>query len=141
MREFIGDMCARARTITAQPITVGSASARWLPLVSGAGLDFYQIHWYDQVERGIGFKAVHEFNVDRPVILGEFPTRGSAHRPDALFEMADRAGYRGAFLWSLLADDEATDQREAFRALSARQAHTSDAYARRESGIAPGRPT
>jgi hypothetical protein len=32
---------------------------------------------------------------DRPVVLGEFPTNGSAHPPERLLETARQAGYHG----------------------------------------------
>ena len=40
----------RAHRLARQPVTVGSASTRWLRLVNGLDLDFYQPHWYDSFE-------------------------------------------------------------------------------------------
>ena len=50
MRAFIGQVAARVHQAADQPVTVGSACARWLHLVTGLGLDFYQPHWYDRFE-------------------------------------------------------------------------------------------
>jgi hypothetical protein len=62
---------------------------------------------------------VEAMRCDRPLVLGEFPTRGSARAPDVLIEMARAAGYQGAMFWSVLADDPATDFECAREALAA----------------------
>jgi hypothetical protein len=98
---------------------VGSASARWLRLVRGLGLDLYQVHWYDRHDRRAPLATpVSALGLDRPAILGEFPTRGSAHAPEQILAIAARAGYAGALAWSALATDEATDGPAASRALT-----------------------
>jgi hypothetical protein len=110
MRAFIGQVAARVHQVADQPVTVGSACARWLHLVAGLGLDFYQPHWYDRFEPDLPLATpVAELGVDRPVVLGEFPTRGSAHPPDVLLQTARAAGYQGALFWSVTAEDGATD--------------------------------
>lgn len=110
MRAYIRDATACAHDLVVQPVTVGSASTRWLRLVKGLGLDFYQPHWYDSFEaRAPLARPVEGMGCDRPVVLGEFPTKGSARAPAALIEMARKAGYHGALFWSVLADDPATD--------------------------------
>ena len=102
-----------------QPVTVGSASSRWLRLVQGLALDFYQPHWYDSVEGKSPLSTpVDALGCDAPVVLGEFPTRGSARDPFAVIEMAHAAGYRGALFWSVLAEDSATDFARAREALT-----------------------
>jgi hypothetical protein len=111
MRAFIGEVVERVHARTLHAATVGSASGRWLPLVSGLGLDFYQVHWYDQgnarfpLDRPLG-----PLGLDRPCVLGEFPTRGSRLAPRAIVETARRNGYAGAWAWSLLAQDAASDR-------------------------------
>ena len=45
----------------------------------------------------------------RPVVLGEFPTRGASLSPAAILDLARGAGYRAALAWSALAEDRATD--------------------------------
>lgn len=112
MRGLLGALVERVHRHAAQPATVGLASARGLPLVRGLGLDFYQVHWYDTVERRAPLRRpVAELGLDRPVLLGEFPTRGSALPPRTILELARAAGYSGAFAWSALADDHASDGR------------------------------
>ena len=67
---------------TSHAATVGSASTRTLPLVEGLGLDVYQAHWYDRLEKKAPLdRPVAELGLDRPLILGEFPTRGSRRSP------------------------------------------------------------
>ena len=120
MRAYIREATSCAHELVTQPVTVGSASTRWLRLVKGLDLDFYQPHWYDSFEaRAPLATPVEAMGCDRPVVLGEFPTRGSARAPAALIEMARAAGYRGALFWSVLADDPATDFECAREALAA----------------------
>jgi hypothetical protein len=120
MRSFIADTAALIHARASQPVTVGSASARWLPLVTATGLDFYQVHWYDKLDRHAPIdRPVSALAVDRPVMLGEFPTRGSQRSAGDLFTTARDRGYAGALPWSWMADDGATDPAEAARAISA----------------------
>ncbi|HVW03819.1 MAG TPA: hypothetical protein VHB78_02375 [Vicinamibacterales bacterium] len=118
MRAFVGDTASLVRALTTQPVTVGSARARGLELVRGLGLDFYQVHWYDRFERRHPIATpVHELGLDRPVVLGELPTCGSRRDAAWLIAAARRAGYAGAWLWSLYAEDGSTDGRRAADAL------------------------
>jgi hypothetical protein len=110
LRAYVREAAMAAHTVASQPVTVGSASTRWLWLVQGLGLDFYQPHWYDRFERRSPLTVpVAALGCDAPVVLGEFPTRGSARPPLMLLDTARRAGYHGAILWSVLADDDASD--------------------------------
>jgi hypothetical protein len=118
MRAFIGETVALVHEVTPQPATLGLASARWLRLVKGLGLDFYQVHWYDPLERRAPLRThVSQLGVDRPVCLGEFPTRGSTRVPSEILAIADGAGYQGAFAWSAVATDRASDCAELSAAL------------------------
>lgn len=110
MRAFIADTVELIHARTAHAATVGSASTRTLSLVEGLGLDVYQAHWYDRLDRRspIG-RRVSDFGLDRPLLLGEFPTRGSARPAADILEAARRAGYAGALAWSALSSDSASD--------------------------------
>jgi len=46
--------------------------------------------------------------LDRPLVLGEFPTVNSQHSAGAIVRTARNAGYGGAWCWSALAEDEFT---------------------------------
>ncbi len=118
MREFVAEAVAMIHQLTPQPVTVGSACARWLPFVRDLGLDFYQVHWYDHLERKSPLHVpVSAYELDRPVILGEYPTRGSALAPREILDAAFEAGYQAAFGWSLNAADESSDARALTEAL------------------------
>ncbi len=112
MRAFVSDLVQAFRAEGAtQPLTVGVARASALPLVRGLGLDLYQMHWYESSDsaqtlaESVGTRAL-----DRPLLLGEFPTRGSSLSPRRILSLAAAAGYCGALAWSLLAEDGATDR-------------------------------
>ena len=103
MRQFINDVAGLAHELTPHPVTVGSASARWLGLVEGLDLDFYQVHWYDHIDgdRPPDISPA----LQKPVMLGEFPTKQSRYSADDFIAMSQRGGYFAALPWSALATD------------------------------------
>lgn len=106
MRAFLGSAVAAIRSAAPQPVSVGLASAEGLPLVAGLGLDLYQVHWYDHVGGPAALeRPVRSFRLDAPVLLGEYPTLGSGLSPAEIVGAAERAGYAGAFAWSLQSED------------------------------------
>jgi hypothetical protein len=110
MRAYLSESAALARGIVKQPVTVGLATVRGLDLVRGIGLDFYQAHWYDSVEPTAPLAApVADLGLDRPLLLGEYPTKGSERKPSAIVATAREAGWAAALAWSVLAQDAATD--------------------------------
>jgi len=120
MRAFVRDVAALVHGCTRQPVTVGSASAHWLDAWRDLGLDFYQAHWYEHLEsRAPLARPVRDLGLDRPVLLGEFPSRVSPLEVRRILDTARTAGYSGGFFWSILADDSATDCGAAEAALEA----------------------
>lgn len=110
MHTFLGDAVVVARSLTAVPLTVGLSSTRGLDLVEDLDLDFYQVHWYDRHSQSIPLGTpVADLRVDRPVLLGEYPTRGSALAPLEIVATARAAGYAGALAWSAHSQDDASD--------------------------------
>ncbi len=107
LHAWLSDSIALIHSATSHPATIGSAGARWRDRYAGLDLDFYQVHWYDSLKHQPSLETpVSELGFDRPVLLGEFPTRGSKRTPDDIVSAARAAGYSGAFYWSVLAKDE-----------------------------------
>ena len=120
MQAFVRDAAALVHRCTRHPVTVGSASAHWLDAWRDLGLDFYQAHWYEHLEsRAPLARPVRDLGLDRPVLLGEFPSRVSPLEVRRILDTARSAGYSGGFFWSILADDSATDCGAAEAALEA----------------------
>ena len=110
MRSFLRELAELVRGRARQPVTVGLASARWLALLDGVPLDFLQVHWYESLDSHASLaRPVSTRDLGRPLLLGEFPTRGCSLPPERILDIAAAAGYSGALAWSLLATDHATD--------------------------------
>ena len=106
MRAFLAGSVALIHSTTRHAATVGSAGMRWRDRYAGLGLDFYQVHWYDSLKHQPSLQTpVEQLGFDAPVLLGEFPTRGSRLSPEEIVQAARAAGYAGAFYWSALAND------------------------------------
>ena len=107
--DFLVEAIALVRACARQPITIGSAGLRWRRRYNGLDLDFHQVHWYETLTQQPPLTTpVDQLGYDRPVVLGEFPTKGCSLPPDRIVEMARAAGYAGAFFWSMLAGDDAS---------------------------------
>jgi hypothetical protein len=107
LQRFLGDAVTCVRQTATQPVTVGSAGTWRLDLVRPLGLDFYQVHWYDRFGWAALARPVADLGLgDCPVILGEFAGRG--RRIADVLEAARQAGYEGALIWSVLAEDAAS---------------------------------
>jgi hypothetical protein len=104
LQSFLKSAVDTVRAASTQPVTVGSAGTWQLDLVRPLGLDFYQIHWYERFGWASLERQVSTLNLDAPTILGEFSGR-SAGVSDVL-HTARRAGYAGALVWSVLAEDD-----------------------------------
>ena len=105
LQRFLGDAVACVHRHARQPVTIGCAGTWALDLVTPLGLDFYQVHWYDRFGWRALTRPVAELGLDdRPVILGEFAGRSA--RIGEVLDAAKRAGYEGALVWSVLAEDD-----------------------------------
>jgi hypothetical protein len=105
LQDFLGQAVQCVRDYGRQPVTVGCAGTRRLELVRPLDLDFYQVHWYEKFGWAALERPVADLGLgDRAVMLGEFPGR-SRFVVDVL-EAAKRAGYAGALVWSVLANDD-----------------------------------
>jgi hypothetical protein len=56
-------------------------------------------------------RPVGEHRLERGVLLGEYPTRGSGRSANDITAAAKAAGYAACWPWSVLAEDEASDPR------------------------------
>jgi hypothetical protein len=117
MRAFLREASAIAHGAATQPVTVGLASARGLPLVGGCALDLYQVHWYDRSERRGPLARPPIGRLDRPLLLGEFPSCGSRRSVGDVLRTARQSGYCGALAWSATAGDAFSDLAAIERAL------------------------
>ncbi len=110
MRKFLRSVVKLVHERTQHQATVGLASARWLDLVKGLGLDFYQVHWYDRLEALSPLdQPVRKIELDRPLVVGEFPSRDSSRSVPDLLDTILRSGYGGAMMWSAAAKDGVSD--------------------------------
>lgn len=109
MRRFFADAVAMIHASSTFPATVGLASAAGLGLVREADLDLFQVHWYDRVALRwpLETPAAH-YGLDRPLLLGEYPTRGSRRTAGDIVDTVRRAGFAGALAWSALSRDPAS---------------------------------
>ncbi len=110
MRAFLRSVIEAIHGSSSRPVTVGCASRRWLGLVEDLEIDLPQVHWYDKIDSIDALRhPVANWAAGVPVLLGEFPTKGSAHDAATLARAAHAAGFAGAFAWSALGADEASD--------------------------------
>jgi hypothetical protein len=110
MRDFIAETTALVHECTDHAATVGLACPASLPLVRGLGLDLLQAHWYDHYEHECPIDTpVVTWGDEAPVLLGEFPSRGTRLSAVELERIAREAGYAGALAWSLTSSDESSD--------------------------------
>jgi len=109
MRRFIKRTVRLVHRHTGHLATVGLGNAAGLPLVRFTGLDLYQVHWYDRWESVAPLeRPVPELGLDRPLLLGEFPTKNSSRPEAAIVEASRRNGYCGALGWSVLGTDRSS---------------------------------
>ncbi|WP_396625424.1 hypothetical protein [Luteitalea sp.] len=119
LRQALEELALHVRWHATQPLTVGLASTRGLPLCRTLELDILQVHWYDPLERRAPLAHRPQVSWSRaPWLLGEYPTRGSARPPGAIVAAAREAGYDAAWPWSLQADDRSSDSEAALRAVT-----------------------
>jgi hypothetical protein len=101
--------------------TVGSATPYYVGAWKNLGLDFYQIHYYSWMDfsngAGSGLPTYASLNLDKPCIVGEFPTANASYGLlDTNVQSANwylntiyTKGYAGALAWSYHVGDSATN--------------------------------
>jgi hypothetical protein len=111
MQAYVNQTVGYIHAYTSQWATVGSAKRGLLRLWTKSGLDFYQFHYYYKMERQypLDYPAA-ALHLDKPVIVGEFPTlRGNRSVYDYLSIIA-KNGYASALPWSYNALDPYTSK-------------------------------
>lgn len=116
VRSFVRQLSAYVRGNSSLDVTVGSATqASMLRYWSDMDLDILQFHYYDEAQPLPSYRSL---GVKQPVIVGEFPSTGARSTASFLDEIAAQ-GYAGALIWSVRADDEASDYQRAGPAVAA----------------------
>ena len=100
-------IAAQANAETTSYVTVGSAMLDGLGMWTGAGLDYYEVHWYDYMQPGdwcafcTDYATVREtYNLDAPLVIGEYYGGSDINPLQRLNGWYDK-GYAGAWAWSL----------------------------------------
>jgi hypothetical protein len=107
MQGFVSDIAQYIKEKSKDLVTLGSASRKWLDLWMHSGLDFYQYHYYDKFEQETPFDIPYEeLNLDKPCILGEFPTQSSNITVKTYLDESWTNNLAGALGWSFRAGDE-----------------------------------
>ncbi len=107
-RSLVYDTAAAIHYYTGSLATVESNRASNMTSWRNLGLDYYSFSWYDWVEPWEPLDAVaRSYNLDRPVVLGEFPVGNSEYYSlGDVLNIAYGDGYAGAFAWSFWGGDK-----------------------------------
>ena len=112
MQQFVSEIVQAIHADSDRPVTVGSASPRYLKYWRKVGLDLYQYHFYPKLE-GRLFPSIEyshtALGLDKPLILGEFPTEAQLTQPVDYLDNALANGCAGALGCSLRATDAYTN--------------------------------
>jgi len=109
MQDFVRQVSQLIHQNTAQVATVGGADRRWCSLWKDVGLDYFQFHHYPYMERYAPYDLpADDLGLNKPVLIGEFPTRNTNRTLSLYLDLALKNGYAGAFPWSYRATDKYT---------------------------------
>ncbi|HZS02028.1 MAG TPA: glycoside hydrolase family 2 TIM barrel-domain containing protein [Chloroflexota bacterium] len=133
LRDFIRAHVQSVHTYTSQAVTLDGGGLPWLDRWTDLGLDLYLVHWYPWIDRSYGAqyspyrRTADSFNVDKPIVLAEFPLKGTPHSVQQSLDTFYANGYAGALAWCYPNNvDEFCDQasynrsRDVFRAWAQR---------------------
>ncbi len=74
MEGFVRDVSTALRAESRALVTVGGAAPKWAHAWTGVGVDFYQWHYYDWIQRYWPYTTPPaQYGLDRPILIGEFP--------------------------------------------------------------------
>jgi hypothetical protein len=137
LRDFIQQSAQYVHTHTSQAAALDIGGLPWLDHWRDLGLDLYLAHWYPWIDRYYGAhnspynRPADSFNLDKPIVIAEFPIRNSPYSVPQSLDTFYANGYAGALAWCYVNnDDEYCDTgsyqstRDAFRDWA--QAHDAD---------------
>lgn len=103
VKEVAGAIHQHTRTLATVESNRFSNMEHW----QGLGLDYYSFSWYDWLEPYEPLATpASSANLDRPIVVGEYPAGGSAYYQLAqTLDTAYSLGYAGAFGWSYWSGD------------------------------------
>ncbi|MBK7584963.1 MAG: hypothetical protein IPI67_32835 [Myxococcales bacterium] len=101
MQIFISETVAVLRSESQAMVTVGGAAAKWAKAWSKVGLDFYQLHIYDWVDKYWPHtNLASSYGLDKPIVMGELPPGPLNGVPYAsVVKSFWDNGYAGAMPW------------------------------------------
>jgi hypothetical protein len=133
LRDFIQAHVQSVRAYTNQAVTLDGGGLPWLDRWIDLGLDLYLVHWYPWIDREYGAqyspysRTADSFNVDKPIVIAEFPLKSTPHSVQHSLDTFYANGYAGALAWCYPNNvDEYCDQgsyhrsRDTFRAWAQR---------------------
>lgn len=101
METFITETVAALRGESQALVTVGGAAAKWAKAWTKVGLDFYQLHIYDWVDKWWPHtNPPSTYGLDKPIVMGELPPtslNGVAYA--SVVQSLWSTGYAGALPW------------------------------------------
>lgn len=109
MQQFVREIAQTIHALSNRPVTIGSASPRYLKYWYKVGLDLYQYHYYPNLEGRLYPSVLYSralMKLDKPLILGEFPTDAPLTQTEAYLNGALANGCAGALGWSMRATDQ-----------------------------------
>lgn len=124
MQQFVREVVDDIHTYTVHNATIGSLNRNTLlDYWTEIDFDIYQYHYYEYMEPDYPVDyAASDLGLDRPVVIGEFPSATNNLSLEEYLDLFERNGYIGAFPWSLRATDPLSDfatVAEAYRAWGA----------------------
>jgi Glycosyl hydrolases family 2, TIM barrel domain len=145
MRDFIQAHVQYVHTYTNQAVTLDGGGLPWLDRWTDLGLDLYLVHWYPWIDHDYGARyspydrTADSFNVDKPIVIAEFPLKSTSHSVQHSLDTFYANGYAGAMAWCYPNNvDEFCDQssyngsRDTFRAWA--QTHNAEVNVRPVQG-------
>jgi len=102
METFVRDVTTALHEESDSFVTVGSAAVKWAHAWKNVGIDFYQPHVYDWIDKVWPYDTPPSaYGLDdKPVVIGEFPVEGLAGASlGTMLETLYDMGYAGAMPW------------------------------------------